>query len=71
MIKASAVEKDVVTIELEVDISGSMPDAEERIQSAVNAARVKLTQESLTRLINEGAPILTEQVKSTSKDQVY
>ena len=70
MIKLIAVEKDLVTVELKVDISGSMLDAEERIQSAVNAAGTLLTQETLKRFDTDGAPIVTGPVKWTSKGQV-
>lgn len=70
MIKLCSVEKDIVTLELKVDISGSMLDAEEQIQAAVNEAGVMLTQTKLERFDTDGTPILMGAVKWTSKGQV-
>ena len=70
MIKLIAVEKNMFTIELKVDIFGSMLDVEERIQSAVNETGTLLTQETLKRFDTDGSPILTGPVKWTSKGQV-
>ena len=70
MIRLCAVEKDLVTIELRVDISGSMLDAEERVQAALDAAGVMLTCETLKRFDTDGSPILTGPLKWTTKGQV-
>ena len=70
MIKLCSVENDLATIELKLDISGSMLDVEERIQSALNEAGVVLTQETLKRFDTDGSPILTGPIKWTSKGQV-
>ena len=70
MVKLCSVENDVVTIELRVDLSGSMLDAEERVLEAVNAAGVMLTSETLKRFDTDGSPILTGPVKWTTKGKV-
>jgi hypothetical protein len=70
MIKLCSVENDVATIELRVDLSGSMLDAEERVLEAVNAAGVVLTSETLKRFDTDGSPILTGPVKWTTKGKV-
>lgn len=74
MIRLCSVEKNVVTIELSVELSGSMLESEERIQCAVNEAGVMLSGESLKRFDTDGSPIMTGAVKWTSKgrvDKVY
>lgn len=70
MIRSCSVEKNVVTIELSVELSGSMLESEECIQSAVNEAGVALSRESLKRFDTDGSPIMTGAVKWTSKGQV-
>ena len=70
MVRLCSVEKDLVTIELCVDISGSMLDAEERVQAALNGAGVMLTCETLKRFDTDGSPILTGPLKWTTKGQV-
>lgn len=70
MIKLCSVEKNVATIELSVELSGSMLESEERIQCAVNEAGVMLSRESLRRFGTDGSPLMTGAVKWTSKGQV-
>lgn len=69
MVRLCAVEKDVVSIELRVDISGAMLEAEEKIQEALNAAGSLATEEALKRFDTDGTAIVTGPVKWTSKGQ--
>lgn len=69
MVRLCSVEKDVVTLEVRVDISGAMLDAEERIQEALNEAGMLATQEALQRFDTDGAAIMTGAIKWTSKGQ--
>lgn len=57
------VKKDMVTIELKLDISGAMLEREERIQSALNEAVTVLTQETLKRFDTDGSLILSGPIK--------
>lgn len=70
MVTLCSVEKGVVTIEVKVDISGSMLDAEEKIQCALNEAGSAITGEALKRFDTDGSPIVTGAIKWTSKGQV-
>jgi hypothetical protein len=70
MVTVCSMEKDVVTIQVKVDISGSMLDAEERIQMALNEAGVAMTKEALARFDTDGSPIMTGPIKWTSKGLV-
>jgi len=63
------VERDVVSIEMRVDISGSMLEAEEKIQKALNEAGSVATEEALKRFETDGSAILTGSIKWTSKGQ--
>lgn len=69
MVRLCAVEQDVVTLEVKVDISGALPDAEERICAALNEAGMAATQEALKRFDTDGAAIVTGAIKWTSKGQ--
>lgn len=70
MVTLCSVEKGVVTVEVKVDISGSMLDAEEKIQTALNEAGTAMTGEALKRLDTDGSPIMTGAIKWTSKGKV-
>lgn len=70
MVRLCSVEKDMVTIKLCVNISGSMLDAEEQVQAGLNVAGVMLTCETLKRFDTDGASILTGPLKWTTKGQV-
>jgi len=63
------VEGSVVTVEVKVDISGSMLNAEEAILSAFNEASCLVTGEALKRFDTDGSPITLGGIKWTSKDQ--
>jgi hypothetical protein len=67
MVRLCSVEKDVVTLEVRVDISGAMLDAEERIGEALNEAGMVATQEALKRFDTDGTALLTGAIKWTSK----
>lgn len=69
MVRLCPVERDVVTLEVRVDISGAMLDAEERIQEALNEAGMVATQEALKRFDTDGTALLTGPIKWTSKGQ--
>lgn len=70
MVTLCSVEKGVVTVEVKVDISGAMLDAEEKIQRALNEAGTVITQEALKRFDTDGSPIMTGAIKWTSKGPV-
>lgn len=70
MIKLCSVENDSIVIELRVALSGSMLEAEDRIQAALNEAGVMLSQEALKRFDTDGSPIQTGAIKWSSKGQV-
>lgn len=57
MVKICSVEKEVVTLEVRVDISGAMLDAEERLGQALNDAGMAAIQEALKRFDIDGAAI--------------
>lgn len=57
----------VVTIELTVDIGGTMLQAEEAIQHALNDAGVEATAAALARYDADGGPIVIGGVKWTAK----
>lgn len=69
MVRLCSVEKDVVTLEVRVDISGALLEAEERIGAALNEAGMVATQEALKRFDTDGAPLVTGAIKWTSKGQ--
>lgn len=69
MVRLCSVERDVVTLEVRVDITGAMLDVEERIQQALNEAGVLVTQEALKRFDTDGTAIMTGAIKWTSKGQ--
>jgi len=71
MIRLCSVETNVVTIELSVELSGSMLESEERILCAVNEAGVMLSGEALKRFDTNGSPIDHDgSVTWTSKGRV-
>lgn len=70
MVRLCSVEKNVVTVEVKVDISGSMLDAQEKIQAAVNEVGTVITEEALKRFDTDGSPIMTGAIKWTSKGAV-
>lgn len=63
MVRICSVEKEVVTLEVQVDISGALPDAEERICAALNEASLAATQEALKRFDTDGTAIVTGAIK--------
>src|SRR5215212_3594696 len=58
---------DQITLEVKVDISGSMLEAEEKILLALNAAGDVVTREALKRFDADGDPIMMGGVKWYSK----
>jgi hypothetical protein len=70
MITLCSVERERVTLQMTVDISGSMLEAEEKIQEALNEAGSAITSEALKRFDTDGSPIVTGAIKWTSKGQV-
>lgn len=69
MVRLCAVESDVATLEVRIDISGPLLEAEEKIQAALNEAGVVATGEALKRFDTDGSAILTGAIKWTSKGQ--
>ena len=69
MVRICAVEENVLTLEVRVDISGALLDAEERIGAALNEAGQVATQEALKRFDTDGAALMTGSIKWTSKGQ--
>lgn len=69
MVRLCSVERDVVTLEVRVDIAGALLDVEERIQQALNEAGMLVTQEALKRFDTDGTAIMTGAIKWTSKGQ--
>jgi hypothetical protein len=69
MVRLCSVERDVVTLEVRVDIAGALLDVEERIQQALNEAGMLARQEALKRFDTDGTAILTGAIKWTSKGQ--
>lgn len=68
--KLIAIEGKTVTLELQVELSRSMLESEERIQTVLNEAGCLVTKEALKRFDTDGSPIVVGQVKLTSKGQV-
>src|SRR5258708_19651033 len=58
---------DQITLEVKVDISGPMLEAEEKILLALNAAGDVVTREALKRFDADGDPIMMGGVKWYSK----
>ena len=67
MITLRSVENDVIKVELEINISGAMLDAEEKLQKALNEAGTVVTGEMLKRFDTDGSAILTGGIRWTSK----
>jgi uncharacterized protein (DUF2126 family) len=67
MIKLCSVENDSVVIELRVALSGSMREAQERIQATLNEAGVMLSRKALKRFDTDGSPIRTGAIKWSTK----
>ena len=61
--------KKQLTLEVTVNISGSLLDAEEAIQQACNEIGQLATQEAITDFDSDGSPLMTGSVKWTSKGQ--
>lgn len=59
-----------VTLELQVELSRSMLENEERIQTVLNEAGCRVTEEALKRFDTDGSPLVVGQMKLTSKGQV-
>jgi len=64
-IEKISMQGDEVTLQLTVNISGSMLEAEERILSELNQAGCALTVETLSRFDTDGSPIMTGDIKWT------
>jgi len=60
---------DSITIEVTLPLSGSMLQAEEAIQDALNEAGLLATEEKLKRFDTDGSPIQLGSVRMTSKGQ--
>jgi hypothetical protein len=58
------------TVEVEIPYRGSMLDAEDAIQSALNQAGVVATAEALGRFDTDGKPIAVDGVKLTTKGRL-
>ena len=61
--------KDSITIEVTLPLTGSMLQAEEAIQDAVNEVGLLATEEKLKRFDTDGSPIQLGSVRMTSKGQ--
>ena len=61
--------KDSITIEVILPLTGSMLQAEEAIQDALNEAGLLATEEKLKRFDTDGSPIQLGSVRMTSKGQ--
>ena len=59
-----------LTLQIKVDISGTMLEAEEKILSSCNEAGMVSTQKVLERFDADGAPIMVGDNKYTSKGAV-
>lgn len=61
------IEGNKLTLQVTVDISGSLLEAEERIQNAVNEIGSMATQEAIARFDTDGSPIMTGPIKWTRR----
>lgn len=61
--------KDSITIEVTLTLAGSMLEAEEAIQDALNEVGLVATEEKLKRFDTDGSPIQLGSVRMTSKGQ--
>ena len=61
--------KDSITIEVTLPLTGSMLQAEEAIQDALNEGGLLATEEKLKRFDTDGSPIQIGSVRMTSKGQ--
>ena len=57
--------RDKLTLQVEVDISGSMLEAEEKIQAACNAVGSLSTEKALEHFDTDGTPIKLAVFKKT------
>lgn len=57
-----------LTIQLTVNINGSMLDAEENIQQAINEVGCLATQQALKQFDTDGSPLMTGEIKWTKRD---
>lgn len=58
-----------LTMEVKVDISGSMLEAEEKIQAACNALGSLSTEKALEHFDTDGTPIIIGEKKIYSKEK--
>ncbi|NEX19638.1 hypothetical protein G3480_04805 [Thiorhodococcus mannitoliphagus] len=58
---------DEVTIQVKVNLSGTMLEAEERIQKACSEAGMLVSAEALKRLENDGLPVVVGAIKSSKR----
>jgi hypothetical protein len=61
--------KDSITIEVTLPLTGSMLQAEEAIQDALNEGGLLATEEKLKRFDTDGSPIQIGSIRMTSKGQ--
>ena len=59
---------DKLTLQVEVDISGSMLEAEEKIQAACNAVGALSTEKALEHFDTDGTPEIIGEKKIYCKD---
>jgi hypothetical protein len=59
-----------LTLQVTVNISGTLLDAEERIQDAVNEVGCLATQEALKQFDTDGSPTCAEQSRSISQGSI-
>ena len=58
-----------LTLQVEVDISGSMLEAEEKILAACNALGSVSTEKALARFDTDGSPVVIGEKKYTAKKE--
>ena len=63
--------RDSITIEVTLPLRGSMLEAEEAIQDALNEVGLLATEEKLKRFDTDGSPIQVGSVRMTSKGQFW
>ena len=67
MVTLNSISGTTITLEVKVDISGSMLEAEEKIQLALNEAGTVITGEALKRFDTDGSAIMTGPIKWSTK----
>ena len=62
-------DKDVITIQVKINLAGSMLDAEETVQNAVNSLGKSATAEKLQSFDTDGSPIVLGAEKYTARSK--